>query len=124
MSAAQASEAPAATKSASGMLAASPAAGSTSTEWRPPAVSFLIVSAVAATRVSPGCISAGMPMRIELNPSSRPDSTLTTGAFAAAHCTSGGRATFRRQGQADDRLLAGERVAGFETAVLHPAPQP
>src|SRR5262245_46441850 len=41
------------------------------TEWRPPAVNFFTVSGVAATRVSPGLISAGMPMRIELNPSGR-----------------------------------------------------
>src|SRR6266446_7527278 len=30
--------------------------------WCPPAASFLTVSGVAATRVSPGRVSAGMPM--------------------------------------------------------------
>src|SRR5688572_33263568 len=51
------------------MLAPMPAPLWTRTEWRPPAVSFFTVSGVAATRVSPGLVSAGMPMRIELNPS-------------------------------------------------------
>jgi hypothetical protein len=57
--------------SESGMLAPLPAPFWTRMEWRPPAVNFFTVSAVAATRVSPGLVSAGMPMRIELNPSGR-----------------------------------------------------
>src|SRR5205814_8658085 len=35
------------------------------TEWNFPATSFLTVSGVAATRVSPGRISVGMPIRID-----------------------------------------------------------
>src|SRR5712692_4933510 len=36
-------------------------------EWRPPKASFLTVSGVAATRVSPGRVSAGMPMFMEFS---------------------------------------------------------
>src|SRR6185503_11005490 len=53
------------------MLAPEPAPLWTMTEWRLPAVNFFTVSGVAATRVSPGLISAGMPMRIRVEPSSR-----------------------------------------------------
>src|SRR5256885_13535147 len=54
--------APAASKSLSGTLAAIPAPDWTRIAWRPPAASFLTVSGVAATRVSPARVSAGIPM--------------------------------------------------------------
>src|SRR5436853_3971046 len=46
------------------MFAPAPAPDWTITEWSEPEVSFLTVSGVAATRVSPGRISVGMPIRI------------------------------------------------------------
>src|SRR5215471_18376325 len=54
--------APALWKSGSGMLDATPAPASTTMECLPLAASFLTVSGVAATRVSPSRVSRGMPM--------------------------------------------------------------
>src|SRR6266540_3710954 len=54
--------APAVSYALSGMLAPRPAPDWTVTECRPPWTSLATVSGVAATRVSPGRISAGMPM--------------------------------------------------------------
>src|SRR6266699_5690335 len=54
--------APAASNSLSGTLAAIAAPDWTRIVWRPPEASFLTVSGVAATRVSPARVSAGMPM--------------------------------------------------------------
>ena len=56
--------APAASKSESEMFAPAPAPDWTVTEWNVAAASFLTVSGVAATRVSPGRISVGIPIRI------------------------------------------------------------
>ncbi len=56
--------APAAAKSSSGMLDVSPAPLSTTSWCLPLAASFLTVSGVAATRVSPGRVSRGMPISI------------------------------------------------------------
>src|SRR4029077_1518180 len=59
--------APAAWKSESGMLAPAPAPDWTTTACLA-ATSFLIVSGVAATRVSPGRVSAGTPICMNLFP--------------------------------------------------------
>ncbi len=59
------SVAPAATKSASGIDDAVPAPDSTTSECLPDAASFLTVSGVAATRVSPARVSRGIPMIIQ-----------------------------------------------------------
>src|SRR5712692_2563897 len=69
--------APAASKSLSGTLAAIPAPDCTRIAWRPPAASFLTVSGVAATRVSPARVSAGMPMFMDfsLAAETKPDDT-------------------------------------------------
>src|SRR5579864_3797173 len=61
-SSALARRAPAASNSASGKLALIPAPVSTMIECLPLAASFLTVSGVAATRVSPARLSRGMPM--------------------------------------------------------------
>jgi hypothetical protein len=57
--------APAASKSESEMFAPAPAPDWTVTEWNVAAASFLTVSGVAATRVSPGRISVGIPILID-----------------------------------------------------------
>ncbi len=53
---------------ASGMLAATPAPDSTTIACLPLAASFLTVSGVAATRVSPGRVSRGMPIIMVIAP--------------------------------------------------------
>ncbi len=74
--------APAALNSASGIAAPLPAPACTASACLPPVASFLTVSGVAATRVSPVRISAGMPMRIDapLLPECRFDVEAVTGA--------------------------------------------
>ena len=66
MSAALAIVAPTAWYSASGMLAPAPAPVCTDTLC-PVASSFFTVSGVAATRVSPAHVSAGMPIRMNFS---------------------------------------------------------
>src|SRR5512135_3435788 len=54
------------------MLLATPAPVSTTSACLPLAQSFLTVSGVAATRVSPGRVSRGMPISMLLSPAVRP----------------------------------------------------